>query len=603
MGTEQRIERFDGPVQKWTVNFSNGLEYCNKLSDLLGGSVRIFGATPITFDAESFSWSSVDMEDAAESTVFYLHSLKWIDQLIAEALSAGEFAEQAANLAISVAREWWTTYQANKESWENNEYIWGGHGVALRSTTLTGLSCLVGDAEWLESAMRYHLGKLVDHFDGLWNHGLAQAISMMGVAGRLNDREALLLGHSRTMDCLDAMVDAEGCINEQAPEYSRYIERLIRVAIRVFKLNNLSGIEALEAKKTLVRSFIAHSLAPDGTFVELGDSSPRRPSYMRDSAVEYALSGGQRGTVIPRFKVYKQGYVFGRSGFGRDRHADEETFYSIRFGPGRIIHGHNDHLSVTHWAAGRRIIVDPGHVGYSPGPARNYVRSHDAHNVPVVRGRKHDWSAYTDMVGFRTGENWQSVTLRDRGYPEVERQRSACFTDCGPFVVCDRVISDSTPVLVSQRWNVAREFDLAGTTVDSARFRSRRDGLVLYLVRFRIVDAAIEVQCSQELACGDETDMRGWVAEGDRLAEAWNVGFVSQGVENRIVTAGIVASPSEDVGWSYRKAGDDLIVLRVHIASRSWAFNCHIESGMVNVRVAAPLVSRIGGLKEVQPDW
>lgn len=125
---------------------------------------------------------------------------------------------------------------------------------------------------------------------------------------------------------------------------------------------------------------MAHSLQPNGEFVELGDSHRRRPNLMIGTPIAYVFSNGTQGKSIPRHKVYSQGFVYGRSGFGKYRPKEFETFYSIRFGPAHIIHGHNDHMSLTFWGKDRRVIVDPGHVGYTPGPDRNYVRQHENHD-------------------------------------------------------------------------------------------------------------------------------------------------------------------------------------------------------------------------------
>ena len=99
---------------------------------------------------------------------------------------------------------------------------------------------------------------------------------------------------------------------------------------------------------------------------------------MKDTPIEYVMSNGALGTQIDGVKVYDGGFVFGRSGFGNKRPLKDETYYTLRFGPQRIIHGHNDHLSLTFWHSGRPVIIDPGHVGYAPGRDRNYVRSHEA---------------------------------------------------------------------------------------------------------------------------------------------------------------------------------------------------------------------------------
>lgn len=251
---------------------------------------------------------------------------------------------------------------------ENDERFWGGHAVAIRAASLSVLSELYPEDEWLYQVITYHGQWLLEHFDGYWNHGLSQALALIIVRGRLSNEEMLDTGAKRAVACLEVMIDGEGAINEQAPEYSNYIERLRSTAVDALEMFDASGVKKLKAKQRPLEEFIAHSLTPAGTFVEVGDSMPRRPEFVRGGALECALSNGAAGAEIPRVKVYEAGCIFGRSGFGQRRPKDLESYYTLRFGPQQI-HGHFDHLSLTYWDRGRNIIVDAGHPGYAKGGA------------------------------------------------------------------------------------------------------------------------------------------------------------------------------------------------------------------------------------------
>jgi hypothetical protein len=71
------------------------------------------------------------------------------------------------------------------------------------------------------------------------------------------------------------------------------------------------------------------------------------------------------------------GYVFGRSKWGPNG-----TFYSLRFGPGRQVHGHDDHMGITCYSRGRNLIVNAGHTGYEVSPYRTYIQSPEARPPP-----------------------------------------------------------------------------------------------------------------------------------------------------------------------------------------------------------------------------
>lgn len=581
VGHEEDVDRYAKP-QRWAINFSNGLEYVNTIAALHRGELRIYDTPAPKFSPERFEWEQMESGESTPTVRFYIHSLKWLDQLIADGLSKSATADASARLARDVAESWWI--EASKGTWDDDEYVWGGHGFALRATTLTGLSELFPREGWLRSSIETHGAKLVSDFDGYWNHGLVQSLALMCVAGRLGDDEALEIGSERARSCLDVMVDEEGCINEQAPEYARYIERLLRVVIRVFRHNEIAGAEALNEKKQKIRNFIAHALRPDFTFAELGDSAPRSPSLIKDSPIEFVMTNGAVGAPIDRIGVYKGGFVFGRSGFGRERPLKDETFYTLRFGPQRIIHGHNDHTSMTFWGSNREVIVDPGHVGYTPGKERNYVRSHAAHNVMTVNGEKHDWSADTDLAKWRRGDAWQTYKFSDEGYARFPRKRSVMFTDCGPFAVLDRVtnVGDPTTRYFSQRWNVSPEFEFEGSNSEAVFFRSSRDGTRFTLVRYRLESPLqIHGQTALDLAYGDHERMLGLVARGDELVPAWNVGFGHSGEQLTLFTVGFLSPAGSDDGWSFRIDGSGDPVFRVHIGPKSWAFALDLDEGEV----------------------
>src|SRR5581483_9092550 len=99
------------------------------------------------------------------------------------------------------------------------------------------------------------------------------------------------------------------------------------------------------------------------------------------------------------------GYIFGRSGWGRSRPYDKEMYYTARFGPGRDAHGQNDHTSLTFFAQGRNLIVEPGHIGYDAGNWRTWLQSPQSHNALTEAGATFRANSPTalDFVRFRTG--------------------------------------------------------------------------------------------------------------------------------------------------------------------------------------------------------
>ena len=493
----------------------------------------------------------------------------------------------AAEFVRVVAWHWWEMNHVTPE-WKDDEYVWGGHAVAIRGASLSALSEIFPEDEWLHEAIEYHGKWLLEHFDGYWNHGLSQALALMVVGDRLSDESMLDAGADRAKICLEVMIDGEGAINEQAPEYANYIERLRQTTVEAFELFEAPGADVLRAKKEPLEEFIAHSLTPGGTFVEIGDSMPCRPEFVRGGALEFALSNGAAGAEIPRVKVYEAGYIFGRSGFGQRRPKDLESYYTLRFGPPRQIHGHFDHLSLTYWDRGRNIIVDAGHPGYVRGPFRSYAQSRLAHNVLTVRGKEHDAGAASRLVDHQIEESWSAFDLEDTAWGGLHWNRSACFVDCGPFVVSDSLEPTRTVEYAEQRWNVAPEFEYVGSQYETVRFRSVVDGTQLVFIRYGIDGSRYFEPTDTNLARGDREGQRGLVFRNEKPTDTWTLGFGRASRDFGVLTAVVVAKPEDKVEYTFKENGPGKRVLRIVRGSQTFLFDYDIKSKRVRA-LSAPV--------------
>lgn len=583
---------YSAPNRGRHILISGGLGRNNSISRVLGGTLVIHSYDPVLFVPDEPFWPQIETMKLHPTVRFYLHSLNWIDFIVDRVVDCSEsvWSEQiagAAEFVRVVAWHWWEINHVTPE-WKDDEYVWGGHAVAIRAASLSALSEIFPEDEWLYEAIEYHGKWLLEHFDGYWNHGLSQALALMVVGDRLSDESMLGTGADRAKACLEVMIDEEGAINEQAPEYANYIERLRQTAVEAFELFGAPGADALRAKKDSLEEFIAHSLTPGGTFVEIGDSMPRRPEYVREGALEFVLSNGAIGAEIPRVKVYEAGYIFGRSGFGQRRPKDLESYYTLRFGPPRQIHGHFDHLSLIYWDRGRNIIVDAGHPGYVRGPLRSYAQSRLAHNVLTVRGKEHDAEAASRLVDYQIEESWSAFDLEDTAWEGLRWNRSACFVDCGPFVVSDNLEPTRTVEYAEQRWNVAPEFEYVGSQYETVRFRSVVDGTQLVFIRYGIDGSRYFEPTDTNLARGDREGQRGIVFRNENPTDTWTLGFGRASRDFGILTAVVVAKPEDKVEYSFKENGPGKRVLRIVRGSQTFLFDYDIKSKRVRA-LSAPV--------------
>lgn len=583
---------YSSPNRGRPIVISGGLGRINSIPTVLAGRLQIHSFPEVVFNPRLSFWEQMEEKELHPTVRFYIYSLNWIDFIIDRAVEKPkaewpEEVEQGIEFARTVSSQWWKMNQKSSE-WEDDEHVWGGHAVAIRAASLSALSEAVPDDEWLREAIEFHGQWLMEHFDGFWNHGLSQALALLVVGDRLGDEDMLAKGAERVVDCLEVMIDSEGAINEQAPEYSSYIERLRETAVTALEMFDAPGASNIRAKREKLEEFIAHALTPAGTFVEVGDSMPRRPEFVRDGALEFVRSNGAIGTEIPRVKVYSAGYVFGRSGFGQRRPNEMESYYTLRFGPRRQIHGHFDHLSLTYWDRGRNIIVDAGHPGYASGPMRSYAQSRDAHNILSVRGKKHDAKAASRLVGHQIEQTWSAFDFEDTAWEGLKWKRSACFVDCGPFVVADSLEPTRSVEYAEQRWNVAPEFEFVDSRYESVRFRSTVDGTQLVFIRYGIDGINLFEPTHINMARGDSENLRGIVFRNEQPVDTWTVGFGRASRDIGILTAVVVAGPEEKVDYSFKENGAGKRILQIIRGPQTFRFVYDLEREQVRA-IAAPI--------------
>ncbi|TMR90242.1 hypothetical protein EJK15_56400 [Nonomuraea basaltis] len=348
-----------------------------------------------------------------------LHSLRWLGRLVAEYERTGQPAhlDRASTLAGHWIRE-------NPRGGPGvSPWAWAEHAVALRAPALVCLSEHV-HTRALWDSLAEHGEILADpalYREG-HNHGLDQDIALLVVGCRLGRARWRDLAIRRMTASAGLAIDAQGVLHEQAPRYGLYVHRRLGVALRAIRESGAEPPQRLVARRAALEAYIAHATQPDGRLVPIGDSpaDARADGFPRE------------GPVV---RVFDGGYVFGRTAWDDLRSAH----YSIRFGPGRRLHGHEDHLGVTYSAQGRRILVEAGFHSYERTGYVEWTRSPEAHNVPVVTGIFRPGTA-TRLLSSSVGPSRQCFELADDAYG-VTRTRHV-LVNHGPDLMA---VHDSVP--------------------------------------------------------------------------------------------------------------------------------------------------------------
>lgn len=562
---------YGGDPQDWASSFDISDAKTSTFDLLENGILRIgLVETPIELGALPWSYSP----EAHPSWRLRFLSLKWLCPTVDSCTYPGSDVESRTELVAGVLQQW-ITWENAASAGDRHDH-WNGHTVALRATTLVSASTLIHSA-WLKASMEKHAAWLVneDNWDGPWNHGLMQSLALLAVALRLNLRESVDIATERIGRSLDAMIDDQGCINEQATAYARFIYSLLTQVSIVFRANKMQLPDfRIDERQRLLATFMSHATEPSGTFVQLGDSLKTSPISIEGTELEYVTSQGLSGPEpATRVAVYDQGFIFGRSGWGLERQFDSESYYSLRFGPQRVIHGHNDHMSLTWFESGRNIIIDSGHNGYRDDEFRRHLRSVDAHNVLTVRGLRHDWSADTRLVRQEVGERSQFFELCDEAYPGITRSRSILAVPKGPMLVIDRTDAGGVSRSYDQLWHLAPDHHLVSLDDGHATFKTMDDGGETHLISYSI-DSVDGVRApGSRYWRGSLEPHQGWYSGQDQEnVAAPTVSFTQRSSKLFISTCIVRCAKGEFRGHSLRRDGMGWLILRVHTVSGSWVW-------------------------------
>tara|TARA_B100000929_G_scaffold103385_1_gene81820 strand:- start:676 stop:2808 length:2133 start_codon:yes stop_codon:yes gene_type:complete len=368
---------------------------------------------------------------------------------------------EAKDILFSVVQLW---LEANDHSsgFIGSEQAWAGHTVALRLDFLIALYLsLDGEqSSFLLTTINEHIAFLEkdENYDGNWNHGLDQSIALLKASFILDKKTGFQIAVNRILDNFKESFDKDGVNNEQAVMYHNYnIERYSYAQ----KLFELFGVEAPLFHEVLNKAkiFLLHAIDPNGYYSLLGDTIYSKPLFEHNSKeIDALLSQASKEDVSDTITsskkaIYNAGYAFGRSSWNN---RDNPSYYTLRFGPARIIHGHNDHTSITYFSNGHSVFSDGGFNGYGDDEYRSYFRNPSAHNVVYSPDdEKFNWAGETVLTSYSHNEHFDAYALVDKPYSNVNRARLVFFDLRHDLFVVFDIINSKQEMLFSQSWNLS----------------------------------------------------------------------------------------------------------------------------------------------------
>ncbi|WP_030484564.1 heparinase II/III domain-containing protein [Nocardioides aequoreus] len=328
------------------------------------------------------------------------------------------------------------------------------------SRRLHFLSCLYerDPRPWIAEAMEGTVDFLGVHWAGLYNHGLDQDNAIV-VAGCVLDRDDWIeLGRRRLSTILPVSIDDEGATNEQSSAYSKYTYHRWLAAQTTMSRCGLPPLPGLAERLAANYAFNAHATRPDGILTPIGDTYPT-----------------DRGDVprpgTPLSGVWVQnGWAFGRSSWSP---SDNPSHFSLRFGPGRQIHGHADHGSVTLYANGSPVITEPGSIGYTD-TRRFWFRTASAKNVLKIGASTCARSTHARLLSSaRTATKDRYVVETPHCGSTVARRAVSYTRGTGALTVNDTTSAQSRATPRQQLWHLVPGTAVTVRRIDAYRSQVR----------------------------------------------------------------------------------------------------------------------------------
>jgi len=440
------------------------------------------------------------------SWVSQFHMLRWLDPFRRLAM-LGDTAYFAhwERLARS-----WTVSNSPSAAGEHGNDSWAAMVAATRAQALLLGLPYVDDPSWLLDTLSVHGAWLAEPANlGRADHALHQHAALLMLGSALGRADWTGIARARIGEHVEAAFDDEG-VNAEA-SLAHWLFNY-QWTLDLARRCELEGIDA-SAVVRRIRSTpqtLAHATRPDGRLEAIGETGANIHLRGMDAPeLLYIATEGADGRPPESVSVvYRAGYAFGRSGWGEtERQLREETYYSLRFGHARGLHGHQDGGAVTYWAQGVPFLVDAGKHGHLKGAFRDYAAGRLGHNVLHVQGREYDPDSFVELVSHRSSATHEYYRLRDGGYRDVVVDRQVVYSRATEGILVVDTVRADEDVTVEQRWHL-------GPGVDATMGR----GSVLLDREGKTLSIAWGGSAPQvEVAHGGESPLDGWLSAGPGL--------------------------------------------------------------------------------------
>lgn len=459
---------------------------------------------------------------------FQFNMLRWLDPLW-DAGSRGDL--EALELWAATAKHW---VDCNPTDSPQSPEAWMDMADGLRALRLISAAPIVAEhlpseMGWLTEAIYTHRDWLAD--DNNWghaNHLLHQLQGLVAAGAVTGSADHVELARIAMTALLRESWDEEGVNDEGAIGYHRANYTWWNEALDRFEVAGVSRPD--EAKRLdLAPIELAHATRPDGTFVPIGDTDTDFAKGVDHPACRWVMTGGSEGEPPEDVvRVYKDGYVYARSGWGQfERDMSEETFFALPFGR-RKVHGHQDGGALNFSANGVNWVVDLGKFSYSHRtPMRRHMMAHTSHSVPYVVGKWRQREAAVALTRHSIEGDAYDFLFEDYGFAPIRVLRRVAYSTSGEYLAVVDTVRSTKDLEFAQRWQLGPN---VVSRVERQTVRLSKDGAHAGLFFFGR-RSEIDVRTNKE------GDVEGLVSLGwKRSAKAPAVVATKSGRRERFIT-------------------------------------------------------------------
>ncbi len=534
--------------------------------EIMAGKLTIAPFPAVTIDPDrdgDINWAQDPFNNP--TWVVDFQDGQWIEALVEAYLAGGPNADAYRDRAQALLTGWLSQVPLVNQQ---------------PNTLICSAEAFPGQA-WIHDQIPVLIDYQAANWQGAYNHGLKQDLQILatgcayppdewgGQPKQWQDTALQQMIDSFEPNQYGPALDAQGVTNEQSTGYDNFDMGLWDTAEHDLAVCGMSLPGWITSRIAAMPTFLAMATQPDGDLVQIGDTYVIRPRDRPGTPLQYAYSMGKAGNMpAQRVAVYQAGYVFGRSGWGTAQTFGDQSFYSLRFGPGTQIHGHADHMGLTYYARGRNLIVDAGHYGYADTAYRAYLLSPEAASDLVMPGITFDPSAPASLIDQSIAADGQFFEFYDTAFSGLPRYRSV-YVDQDPdlVLVFDRASGTTS---YQQLWHL--DPGLKVTKLSRSYAIATAPGTQLEIKQIALPGQQIP-RGSTQVVRGQVNAYQGWVSHAQlQMTPAPVVTMTRTGSSAEILTLIAPTAPGVLITASISQHSSGWYQLRLRIGGRQLSF-------------------------------